>query len=197
MQGYLFKLPAFFVEQLPQLQQRNASPLIREDRGQPESVYRTTDESASEEQLGNDYRIADEATSVGQRDPFAVDPALVERALRSHASTQNALATYLRDRGLAPRSPAANEPNFDLAWVWNSKIWVAEIKSLTEANEEKQLRLGLGQLLRYRQILGARGSVHAALVVERQPRDTSWVTLCEELGIVLVWPGNWHEKLTV
>ena len=50
---------------------------------------------------------------------------------------------------------------------------MAEIKSITADNEEEQLRLGLGQVLRYRQRLLALGHecVVAVLVPERQPHD--------------------------
>lgn len=182
MQGYLFKLPHFFVELFPNLRKGMAlsarAPVGHVVQG-----------------LGNSYRPADEESSVGQRDPFSIDPALVERGLRSHASTQNALAEHLRENGLDPRSPRPDEPNFDLAWV-NRKInWIAEVKSLTKANEEKQLRLGLGQLLRYRQILRPKGPVQAVLVAERQPTDETWEALCQELNVMLVWPGNWNRKL--
>ena len=78
----------------------------------------------------------DEDVSVGTRDPFAVDPALVERGLRGHARTQNALATFVRSRGGSPRSPRPDEPNFDLAWELDGVTWVAEVKSTTDANEE-------------------------------------------------------------
>src|SRR5439155_4125074 len=94
--------------------------------------------------------------SVGKRDPFAVDPAIVERGMRGHAQTQNALAPFARSRGGSPRSPRPDEPNFDLAWELHGVVCVAEVKSITEANEEKQLRLGLGQVLRYRQLLRQR-----------------------------------------
>lgn len=179
MQGYLFKLPAFFVAQFPELKTHKIQLQIREGISY----------------FGSEYRAADENTTVGQRDPFSVDPTLVERALRSHAATQNALATYLKEHGVQPRSPASNEPNFDLAWIYDTTTWVAEIKSLTEANEEKQLRLGLGQLLRYRQLLGPKGNVRAVLVTERRPTDSSWENLCKELDILITWPDNWQQKL--
>jgi hypothetical protein len=47
-----------------------------------------------------------------------------------------------------PRSPAATDPNFDIAWEHNGAFYVAEVKSTTPENEEKQLRLVLGQVLR-------------------------------------------------
>src|ERR1044071_9529835 len=122
MQGYLFKLPQFFVELFPDLERGMAL-------GARASVGHVVQE------LGDSYRPADEEAAVGQRDPFSVDPALVERGLRSHASTQNALANYLRENGLNPRSPRPDEPNFDLAWVSRRVNWVAEVKSLTKAND--------------------------------------------------------------
>ena len=65
---------------------------------------------------------------------------------------------------------------------------MAEVKSITAENEEHQPRLGLGQVLRYRQRLSALGHdrVVAVLVPERQPRDPSWRELCQEFGVVLL-----------
>jgi hypothetical protein len=94
----------------------------------------------------------------------------------------------LREAGIEPRSRRPNEPNFDLAWEAHDRTFVAEIKSITDANEEGQLRLGLGQVLRNRQRLAALGhdNVVAVLVPERSPRDPSWRDLCHELDVVLL-----------
>jgi hypothetical protein len=71
--------------------------------------------------------------------------------------------------------------------------WVAEVKSTTPPNGERQLRLGLGQVTRYRQLLAEDGrTVRALIATEREPSDPSWATLCEEQGIVLGWPGAWR-----
>jgi hypothetical protein len=141
--------------------------------------------------FGLAYRPANERIMVGDRDPFAVDPAIVERGNRGHATTQNALAAFLQANGIEPRSPASNEPEFDLGWLHGETTFVSEVKSTTAENEEKQLRLGLGQVLRYRHILtGTHGSVVPVLAVERAPRDSTWLQLCETLGVVLVWPDR-------
>jgi hypothetical protein len=150
---------------------------------------RTTIETAPEHQdVGGAYRPADEEASAAVRDPFSVDPALVERACRGHAATQNALATFLQQRGIAPLSPSSTEVNFDLAWRRAPRFFVAEVKSCTNANIEKQLRLGLGQVLRYRSMLedalGAR--VVAVLALEAPLADASWRRLCNGLGVCLV-----------
>lgn len=60
-----------------------------------------------------------------------VNPALVERGLQGYADTQNALAQALRQVGIDLRSRLPHEPNFDLAWEANGRVFVAEIKSIT------------------------------------------------------------------
>ena len=67
---------------------------------------------------------------------------------------------------------------------------VAEVKSLTPANEEQQLRLSLGQVLRYRQILRrTHRRVDAVLMLESDPTDRSWINLSEKVAVSLRWPG--------
>jgi hypothetical protein len=103
---------------------------------------------------GRHYRQADEDIAVAERDPFPTDPAVVDRALRSHRQIQNAAAAVIEAAGLVPQRPDIAEPLYDLSW-WDGEFFcVAEVKSLTARNEEPQLRLGLGQVLRYRQRLG-------------------------------------------
>jgi hypothetical protein len=175
LQGYLFKLPAFFVGLFPELSRPpvDSSP----STGDPRLV-------------GVGYRRPAEDQAVAERDPFAVDPSIVERGIRGHVATQNQLAEAVLNAGMCPRSPAALEPNFDLAWSDGSTIWVAEVKSLTIKNEEKQLRLGLGQVLRYAHLLARLHSsnVRPVLVAERQPSSVDWVELCAIHNVQLLWP---------
>src|SRR5664280_3575931 len=118
------------------------------------------------------YRRANETQTTQPREPFAVDPNEVDRALRAHADTQNALADWLILRGLTPLSPTGTAANFDLAWLDSGALFVAEVKSLNEFNETRQLRLGLGQVLHYQALLEEKGQqVRAILVVEHRPRD--------------------------
>jgi hypothetical protein len=91
--------------------------------------------------------------------------------------------------GAGARSPCADDPPFDLARRDRADLHVAEVKSTTAMNEERQMRLGLGQLLRYRHALSAGGTtVHATLYAERRPADPQWSVLCQSLGVTLVWP---------
>ncbi len=186
-QAYITKLPAAVVRLFPALTEA-AQRLERAGSAPVGDIQMQKAPTATP--LGAAYRSANEELAVSERDPFTVDPALVERANRGHAATQNVLAAYLASRGVEPRSPASDEPNYDLAWTVGEVVYVAEVKSLTNANEEKQLRLGLGQLLRYRQLLGKRHAlVRAILMAEREPQDTSWAALCHDLGVKLVWPA--------
>lgn len=146
--------------------------------------------------IGRPYVEVETLPRTERREPFDVDPDKVDRGNQAHADTQNGLADFLRSTGLEPRSPALGEPEFDLAWENHNTVFVAEVKSVTAENEEKQLRLGLGQVLRYRQALFAGGRlVVAVLIPERKPADETWMTLCRELGVVLVWPAAFDALL--
>jgi hypothetical protein len=94
----------------------------------------------------------------------------------------------LRGAGIEPHSRLPYEPNFDISWKVAGTVFVAEVKSITDDNEEEQLRLGLGQVLYYRHRLKELGHdrVVAVLVPERSPRDSSWMSLCDELGVQLM-----------
>jgi hypothetical protein len=180
-QPYLNKLPAEFVELFPALARAvNLASPGEEDRNARATPL-----------LGTTYREAQVSPLPSERQPFTVDPALVERGLKGHSEMQNALAQVLRQAGIEPRSRLPREPNFDIAWVSEGTVFVAEVKSITDNNEEEQLRLGLGQVLRYRQRLRGLGHDHvvAVLAPERAPREGSWQELCEELQVVLL-PRN-------
>ena len=187
-QGYLTKWPADLNLAFPSLAraaadaERTAPNGGAEDGPSPERVV--------DEGVGAEYRPADVDAATSEEEPFARDPAVVERGLRGHAQAQEALAQYVRELGAIPRSPRADEPNYDLAWEHEGQVFVAEVKSITDRNEEKQLRLGLGQVLRYRQLLSTPDRQAAAvLMVERAPRDPSWLELCDALDVRLRWPA--------
>jgi hypothetical protein len=51
------------------------------------------------------------------------------------------------------------------------------------------MRIAIGQVLRYRQQLGrAGGEVRVLIAIERFPYGESWIELCGDEGIALVWP---------
>jgi hypothetical protein len=184
-QGYLFKLPRFFVDEFSVLR----------DSITDETSSKTL-LAISEPEIGTPYREADEDTAVAPSKPGIADPATVERGLRGHSQTQNALALAVSGRGLDPRSPTRGEPNFDLAWTSGSELWVAEIKSITDDNEERQLRMGLGQILRYRHDLRKEGwTVRGVIVAEREPSDPGWRDVASAVDVVLVSPSTWESIL--
>lgn len=144
-----------------------------------------------------DYQQANETPATQARQPFSVDPNEVDRALGAHATTQNALAAWVRSKGMTPLRPGGSAADFDLAWDDGATFNVAEVKSLTRSNESGQLRLGLGQVLHYGMLLSANGrSVRTVLVIERAPTDERWISLCAAHGVVLIWPGEF-ERLEV
>ena len=141
------------------------------------------------EMLGAPYRDADEAVTVAPAEVKPDNPDTSQRGRRAHNRTQNLLAQAIETIGLLPRSPSPAEPDFDLAWQDGDTVWVAEVKSTTAKNEEQQMRLAIGQVIRYRQRLATDGrDVRAMIAVENVPFDESWIDLCGREGIALVWP---------
>ncbi len=143
--------------------------------------------------LGLPYSPVGRVPSPAQRAPLEVDPDVIDRGNQAHADTQDALAEFLGGRGIRPRRPKPGEPNYDLGWEWRDQIFVAEVKSTTDSNEESQLRLGLGQVLRYRHELARTGrQVIAVIIPESEPDEAAWAELCATLGVLLAWPGSFE-----
>ena len=83
-------------------------------------------------------------------------------------ATASVALAAVRSRGWEPRSPIGT-PLYDLAWHVGACCWVAEVKS--------------------RQRLGAADrTVHAVLMIEREPRDADWLALCREINVQLLSP---------
>jgi hypothetical protein len=137
----------------------------------------------------------DEAAQVPVARVFEVDPDVIDRGTTAHKDVQDALAQVIAEHDLEPLSPRPGDPKFDVAWVQEGVAFVAEVKSLTDANEERQLRLGLGQVLSYVHILEwpNADAVRAVLAVERKPTADYWTTLCAEHEVILTWPGNFDD----
>lgn len=149
-------------------------------------------------ELGKAYREADENPSDREREaPPSKDPDGLGRGLAAHNRTQNTIAGILRGFGIEPLSPAHDEPEFDIAWKTNEMFYVCEVKSITTANEERQLRMAIGQVIRYRQKLAARGHepISSVIATERPPSDSSWQDLCEHEGVLLLWPDVAENRL--
>jgi hypothetical protein len=164
-------------------------------RGSPEAGHVEKDYRirVAEGTLGRPYEPADEHAEIAAHAPehSGLDPDLGGRGLRAHAIMQNQLALAVEHAGHSPRRPRPDEPQYDLAWHDGTTTWVAEVKSLTPQNEERQLRLALGQVLRYKQLLsGGERDVRAVIAIEREPSDISWKQLCDQQGATLLWPGE-------
>jgi hypothetical protein len=149
-------------------------------------------------EVGGAYRQASEAAPDAPL-PASVagDPDACGAGWIEHNKTQNDIARLVAGQGWAPRSPRGAEPRYDLAWARGQTVWVAEVKSISSQTEERQLRIAIGQLLRYRQKLTAGGhEVQAVIVTSRPPADPSWDDLCQREGIILAWPEVAADRLS-
>ena len=100
--------------------------------------------------LGTDYRPAQVSTSpstAGSRSP-SIPPSSSEASAGTSIPRTNS-PHVLRDAG-SRHAPASQANQTLIGLGGNGTVFVAEIKSITDDNEEEQLRLGLGQVLRYR-----------------------------------------------
>ncbi|WP_141788794.1 homing endonuclease associated repeat-containing protein [Oryzihumus leptocrescens] len=134
------------------------------------------------------YSPADEKTTLlsAVQETQSALPEL-EKAVRNHAKLQNSLANLVKAHGRDPLSPGATEAKFDLAFRDdNDALVVAEIKSCTNDNLEGQLRLGLGQVLRYaHQLRQTHTVVRPVLVTQLEPPE-DWRLLLTELGVASI-----------
>jgi hypothetical protein len=121
------------------------------------------------------------------------DPDGYGAGLRAHHRLQNRLAQLLAAGGLVPLSPGPNDPPFDLAWsAGDGVLVVVEVKSTTQSNEVKQLKMGLGQIFDYASTLRRAGvAVQPVLYVEQKPVDAErWLEITNDAGILLIWLGT-------
>jgi hypothetical protein len=198
MQGYLFKLPLGFVELYPEL-----SVVPRFNGGGPPTAPRPT-ESEPPVPVGGagerpEFVPKNEQVRSREARPWSRDPSEVDRALSTHARVERLVAEAAAVEGWTAHAYAPGDPVFDLLLERQDgepPAVVVEVKSTTATNEEKQLRLALGQILRYQQLMQAGGSqVVGFIAVERPPRDASWSGLCANAGVNLVWPASVGEAL--
>jgi hypothetical protein len=197
MQGYLFKLPLDFIELFPELEE-----VPRLD-GNGQSVVSEYEEPTVVGPSDSVDRPAFVPKNEGIRSrearPWSRDPSEVDRALSAHARVERLVADAAAAEGWFARGYGRLDPVFDLLLerdAHESPVVVVEVKSTTATNEEKQLRLALGQVLRYRQLLRARTSnVVALIAVEAPPRDATWIELCANVEVSLVWPATVGEAL--
>jgi hypothetical protein len=158
-----------------------------------ELLYLSEQAEAETIPIGRVFVEDDEEAAPRASAPGQPDPDLVGRGSRAHAYTRNALAAHLKSLGIQPLDPAASDPPFDLAWWRGGVLYVAEVKSLTRENEQRQLRLGLGQILYYCYLLRGRAEhVIPVLAPERKPRDAEWGQLCKTLNIRFAFPPDFE-----
>lgn len=146
-------------------------------------------------QGGISYREPSRQETVNRHEVWEVDPDLRDRGTATHMDVQGQLADAVRFVGMEPRSPAPHDPQFDVAWQIGDSAFVVEVKSLTEENEEQQLRLGLGQVLCYAFLLDwpKANNVQPVLAVERPPTGEYWIKICKEHGVILTWSGVFED----
>ena len=155
---------------------------------------------ASKKKMEEIYRRANQDMTISWGKDFRLPTKALEHSSRAHARIQNSLGSWLESKKLKPFSPnAGHSAQFDIAWNRRGIMYVCEVKSLNRVNEDQQLRLGLGQVLHYQQLLSQseKIKVRAVLAVEREPSDSNtWLKLAKVHGVKLVWKATFKDLLT-
>ena len=204
-EGYFTKLPKEIVYLLGLEDSLSAESISQESVSVSEVKTESTDRAFTYETSttpkdkvrvgGTKYRFEDEEKGVAPRKSSEVDDALVERGWKGHKATQNDLADWLLSKSIEPLRPEPDDPLFDIAWKHDEIFYVCEVKSTTMKNQENQLRRAIGQVLRYKQKSEQQVEQKVVPVInsELKPLDESWLSLCQEYGVILTWPGNYEE----
>ena len=149
--------------------------------------------AAAQPRTVNFVDLPTDTNIVISNEPAVLDPDIRGDALNRHNGAVNFLAAEVRNQGWTPTLLTAwfsEKP--DLAWMADDGVFnVAEVKGLTANNELSQMRIGLGQVLRYRYRASLQyGPVQAWLVTDSAPLDQLWEQVCESVGVHLWWPGR-------
>jgi len=116
----------------------------------------------------------------------------LDQGTAAHERTRLAFADALARRGIRAEEAGRRSPRFDLGWVEDNTVFVAEVKSLADPADAHQIRLGLGQVLDYahrmRTLTGLDFAVRGVVVLEREPVEADhWRATALEAGVTLVW----------
>lgn len=145
--------------------------------------------------VGTSYIVA---TGGIEADPVVVekDWEALDRATSAHADTQNAIAAWLDAKGVEPQSPLPGGPLYDIGWWGSGGFVVCEVKTTTKANQIQQARLGLGQVLEYRDRLqAAHVEARAALVTDHALPKVSAST-CASVQVATAWLSTLDQRLS-
>lgn len=119
----------------------------------------------------------------------------LEKATRAHEDALETAAGCLQESGYKCYE---NKASFDLFSTKNSDSWLLEVKTITTANINTQLRTALGQLLTYKFTWqqtkehnpGINSRTQLAIIVDQDPRammERWWPELLDSLRIKLWW----------
>lgn len=123
-------------------------------------------------------------------EPFTKDPDALDRALGAHRDLLNEIYQLATRRGFSVKRGVGGR-SIDLGWQDARDFVLVEAKSLNTANENHQLRYGLGQVLEYAAMLRRDyDSVFPFLAIPRPPKDERWRGIFDAAGVTLVWPAT-------
>lgn len=116
-----------------------------------------------------------------------VDLSGLDRGTAAHEATIEALIKHLASKGTQALGPIRGAPRFDAGWERGKTAFIAEVKSLSDTNEDQQIRLGIGQILDYAWQMPPGRKVTPVLVLEKRPPSERWEHVAKRAGILLTY----------
>lgn len=180
---------------------------IRPGLDEQEAVEQNRIEGTGSEGFAQGGRPYVEPSRTLEDEESSAEPAFVlwnadaiDRGTQAHKDLEVELAERIRQYGFVPLSPRGGDEPFDVAWAADHVLYICEVKSTTNANEESQLRLGLGQLLSYLHRTNIEHwpdvqAMRGVLAIESAPAHnrSDWVDICAASGIRLAWPDRFPD----
>jgi hypothetical protein len=118
----------------------------------------------------------------GELPLYGFDLDELDRRTKEHNTLVDRVREAIVRRDLEPASPLSRECRFDIGWIGPparrrigrslSPLHLVEVKTTLPETERQQIRLGLGQILGYRQweqAIDPQRSIHAHLILSRKP----------------------------
>jgi hypothetical protein len=124
----------------------------------------------------------------------------LDAGTEAHEQTVEALVHHLRLSGIVAYGPDHRGPEFDAGWTSANIVFLAEVKSLRNTDQDQQIRLGVGQILDYASQVRLKmpsARLQAVLVLERRPSELArWASLAKDHGLILSWAPEFPELVS-
>lgn len=117
-----------------------------------------------------------------------------KKAYNTHNEMENEIFKVLKEKG-CDVFKIATGPNVDLCWKYQDKFSFLEVKSVNKGNFSHQIRMGIGQVIEYRERFNKLNTkvLNTYLAITSEDSTGRWEEICKSVDIVLITPKKIRE----